>query len=85
MLNTMAWAHKERDSKKEREEEEEGERLINMIQTRRDAQNNSKLSKIIMKKHKRDRDRAAGALTGGLVAAFRDSISVWVIHTLLVD
>ena len=54
MLNTMAWAHKEGDSKKEREEEEEeeeGERLINMIQTRRDAQNNSKLSKIIMKKN----------------------------------
>lgn len=24
-------------------------------------------------------------LTGGLVAAFRDSISAWVIHTLLVD
>lgn len=32
-----------------------------------------------------DRDRTAGALTGGLVAAFRDSISAWVIHTLLVD
>lgn len=24
-------------------------------------------------------------LTGGLVAAFRDSISAWVIHTLLLD
>lgn len=32
-----------------------------------------------------DRDRAAQALTGGLVAAFSDSISAWVIHTLLVD
>lgn len=31
------------------------------------------------------RRRDSGALTGGLVAAFRDSISAWVIHTLLVD
>lgn len=28
---------------------------------------------------------AQETLTGGLVAAFRDSISAWVIHTLLVD
>lgn len=28
---------------------------------------------------------SCSTLTGGLVAAFRDSISAWVIHTLLVD
>lgn len=38
-----------------------------------------------MKEGLSDGDRTVGALTGGLVAAFRDSISAWVIHTLLVD
>lgn len=59
-----------------------GERLINMMF--KIIQNNLQIIAKNKEGFVRQRKESRG-LTGGLVAAFKDSISAWVIQTLLVD
>lgn len=86
MLNTMAWAHREDRQKDEQIQREKRGGRGETHQNDSDQMRRSTLcSNIDHKKRESTEDSITGALTGGLVAAFRDSISAWVIHTLLVD